>query len=422
MIRPSTVLCASEGEIAMPAVVAIPQVVEDLLVQFGDFFPNEPARRHFAEYLTGLFIAEHKTVSGINREFAVTTDQSCLNRFLTEAPWDVERINAHRLEWLQSDPTTRYRQDGAIAIDNTLIDHDGKLIEDAGWFWDHADQRHLIAHDYLFANYVHPSGKHYPLQFRRFRKQDACTAANQPFRSHTDLCIELIDWVIEQAIPGDFTFDSYFTATAILNHIHANKRAYVGDLKANRNIVVGDSPWKLNDWIATQLGPLCRKSITVAGVTQWYFTKSIRIPAVDHPVRIVVLWPSQRAEQARKILITNRTYWEAHRVLKTYRKRWTGTETFHRDGKQHLGMGECQLRDGLGQTRHMHLVVLAYTALMRQLRHDRAQEWAQMRLMTIGEACRQIARETLGKTLAWVVERTQEGMSLPEIKHYLALP
>lgn len=70
----------------MPAVVAIPQVVEDLLVQFGDFFPNEPARRHFAEYMTGLFIAEHKTVSGINRELAVTTDQSCLNRFLTEAP------------------------------------------------------------------------------------------------------------------------------------------------------------------------------------------------------------------------------------------------------------------------------------------------------------------------------------------------
>lgn len=117
-----------------------------------------------------------------------------------------------------------------------------------------------------------------------------------------------------------------------------------------------------------------------------------------------------------------RTYWEAHRVLKTYRKRWTGTETFHRDGKQHLGMGECQLRDGLGQTRHMHLVVLAYTALLRQLRHDRAQEWAHMRLTTIGEACRQIVRETLGKTLAWVVERTQEGMSLPEIKHYLALP
>ena len=83
----------------MPAIVAIPQVVEELLVQFGDFLPNEPSRRHFAEYLTGLLVAEHKTVSGIAREFAATTDQSCLNRWLTEAPWEPNRINAHRLEW-----------------------------------------------------------------------------------------------------------------------------------------------------------------------------------------------------------------------------------------------------------------------------------------------------------------------------------
>lgn len=28
-----------------------------------------------------------------------------------------------------------------------------------------------------------------------------------------------------------------------------------------------------------------------------------------------------------------------------------------RDGKQELGMGDCQLRDGQGQTRHMYLVM-----------------------------------------------------------------
>ena len=59
----------------MPAIVAIPQVVEELLVQFADLFPNEPSRRHFAEYLTGLLVAEHKTVSGIAREFASPPDQ-----------------------------------------------------------------------------------------------------------------------------------------------------------------------------------------------------------------------------------------------------------------------------------------------------------------------------------------------------------
>ena len=127
------------------------------------------------------------------------------------------------------------------------------------------------------------------------------------------------------------------------------------------------------------------------------------------------------AKTPRKILITNRTHWEAHRILKVYKRRWTGTETFHRDGKQHLGMGECQLRDGMGQTRHMFLVVLVYTALMRQLKHDRALDWAHTRLMTIGQSCRTIARETLGKTLTWAIEQALQGITVSQIKRQLAL-
>ena len=44
----------------MPAIVEFPTVVQDLLAQYADLFANEPERRHFAEYLTGLFIANAK--------------------------------------------------------------------------------------------------------------------------------------------------------------------------------------------------------------------------------------------------------------------------------------------------------------------------------------------------------------------------
>src|SRR3954465_13820692 len=123
---------------SMPAIVEFPTVVQDLLGQYADLFANEPERRHFAEYLTGLFIAERKTVSGINREFAVTTAQSCLHRWITEVDWGEKARSQRGLELLQRVSATHYTPHGVIAIDNTLIDHDGKLIEDAGWFWDHA--------------------------------------------------------------------------------------------------------------------------------------------------------------------------------------------------------------------------------------------------------------------------------------------
>jgi len=37
-----------------------------------------------------------------------------------------------------------------------------------------------------------------------------------PFRTHTELAKNLVDWVIERRIPGDFTFDSYFWGFADL--------------------------------------------------------------------------------------------------------------------------------------------------------------------------------------------------------------
>ena len=402
----------------MPTIVDFPTVVKDALAIFGDVFDTEPARHHFAEYLTGLMVAEHKTVSGINREFAVTTDQSCLNRWLTEVAWDVKALNDRRLEWLQGDPKTRYSARGVIAIDNTLVDHTGKLIEDVGWFWDHANERYIIAHDYLISNYVCPSGAHYPIEWRRFKKRDACAAS--AFKDHTQLCIELIDDAITRGIPGDFTFDSYFTSAKVLNHIQGTKRAYVGDMKLNRKVVYDGREQSLQA-VARQIPWQAKKPVRVGNRRYWYFSKQIRIPDLTHPVRIVLFWKERDDAEASKALVSNRLWWEVIRMVLVYRHRWTGTETFHRDGKQELGLGDCQVRNGEGQTRHVYLVSAAYSLLMRSLHQSRPQDWARTMLTTIGEACRAVKAETLGRMLDWVVEKlTIDHWSSADIKAVLA--
>lgn len=397
----------------MPGIIEFPQVVQDALAQYGDLFANEPQRRHFAEYLTGLMIAERKTILGIHDEFAQTTDQSCLNRFLTEAPWDVDALNCRRLELLQKDPSTRYSDHGVIPLDNTLIDRDGLLIPDAGWYWDHAEDRYKIAQDYLFVNYVCTSGKHYPLDFRLFRKGETCKALKEPFHNHTVLARELIDWVCERRIPGDFTMDCYFTNAEILNHIHGRTdhfgrpRGYVGDLKSNRNVEWKGRIQKVSE-LAAGIPAADRKELRIGDDRQWYFTVTLRIPDVKHKVRIVILWRYRNDQEPCKILVTNRITWEVSRIVRVYRHRWTGTETFHRDGKQQLGLGDCQLRVDQGQTRHVYLVMTAYSLLMSQLRQGRAKEWALHRLMTIGEACRAMVKETLRTTLAWAIEQVTD--------------
>ena len=107
-----------------------------------------------------------------------------------------------------------------------------------------------------------------------------------------------------------------------------------------------------------------------------------------------------------KILVTNRITWEVTRILQVYRYRWTGTETFHRDGKQQLGMGDCQLRDPQGQTRHMYLVMLGV-----QSAHERVEAGPcegigtpsadDHRRSLSGDA----EKETLRTTLSWAIEQ-----------------
>jgi DDE superfamily endonuclease len=401
----------------MPAIVDFPTVVQEALVIFGELFDTEPARRHFAEYLTGLIVAENKTVSGINREFALTTDQSCLNRWLTEVEWDVMALNDRRLAWLQQAPQTRYSGRGVIAIDNTLVTHEGKLIEDVGWFWDHADERHVIAHDYIISNYVCPSRAHYPIEWRRFKKRDTCPA--QEFKDHTALCIELIEDALKRGIPGAFTFDSYFTSAKVLNHLQSKQAAYVGDLKLNRKVVYAGREQKLQD-VARQIPWAAKKPVRVGSRRYWYFSKQMRIPDVGHPVRIVLFWRERDDQEASKALVSNRLGWEVIRMVLVYRHRWTGTETFHRDGKQQLGLGDCQVRSGEGQTRHVYLVSAAYSLLMRSLQQSRAQDWARRTLTTIGEACRAVKAETLERMIDWVVAKlTVDHWSIADIKAVL---
>jgi len=387
----------------MPAIVEFPQVVEDAIKRFGHIFVNEPERQHFGEYLTGLLLAQRKTVNGMNAEFAQTTDQSCLNRWITSVDWSVETLNEERLQFHQEDPTTRYSKYGTIALDDVLIDHDGELIEDVGWLWDHAEKRNVIAHDYLIANYICESGKHYPLEFRRFIKEEDCKERKVPFKDHTQLFIELVDWVIAKGIPGDFTFDCYYTNAKPLNRINQLNRGYVGDLKFNRWIDFQGKRMHAID-VAKSIRPEIRKPIERNGKKQWYFTKSCRIPDLDHKVRILILWKAKNDENPTKILITNRIEWEVRRIQGAYKNRWSGTETFHRDGKQYLGMGECQLRSGQSQTRHMYLVILAHSLLISVLKKNHPCEWAKITLNTIGEACRFVLKETLGKTISWVIE------------------
>lgn len=389
---------------------------------FTSLFKNKPQRKHFGNYLTGLLISPNKTIAGMTNEFPNASDQSCLNRFINDVDWDEQELNRLRIEMLQKNEDTQFHPKGVIAIDDVLIEKVGKSIPNSGKFWDHSEQRYVHAQDLIIANYVNPfSKKHYPLDFRFFKKEEQCEWTGDEFKKMTDLTLELIDWCQDNNVQGCFTFDSFYTNAPIQNHINTLKnadgseRGYVGDLKFNRKIVFKGKEQSATDFAQT-IPPEDRKPV-INGEKQWALTVCVKMPNIDHKVRIVCLWKHKNDKEPRKILVTNKIHWNLERIVETYGCRWTGTETFHRDGKQELGLGDCQLRDAKGQTRHIYMVFLAHSLLTLELGTN-PNDWTSVKMTTIGEGCRELLRESLRKLIEYVVSEIKDivyiGRNIPK--------
>src|SRR5439155_7814251 len=100
-------------------------------------------------------------------------------------------------------------------------------------------------------------------------------------------------------------------------------RGYVGSLKFNRKLVYPGRLLKAAA-LATEIEPALRKPLREGEHTQWYFTCTLRLPEVQHKVRVVILWHGREDASPRILLVTNRVQWEVSRVVRGYRQRWTG--------------------------------------------------------------------------------------------------
>ena len=67
-------------------------------------------------------------------------------------------------------------------------------------------------------------------------------------------------------------------------------------------------------------------------------------------------------ENPVKYLVTNKIDAPMKHLIRTYSMRWR-IETFFEDSKQDLGLGDCEVRDSDGASRHWHLQMLTYSLL-----------------------------------------------------------
>jgi len=151
----------------MLPILEFPSVVTRYANRFDSLFHNSQQQQHFREYVSGLILADKATVDAINSLFVDSNDQSALNKYLTQATWDEQALNARRvqleLESLQRDGRTA--RAGYLIIDDTLAHHVGQSIQFIAKLWDHSEHQYVWAHNLVTSFYV--NGTHrFPVNFR----------------------------------------------------------------------------------------------------------------------------------------------------------------------------------------------------------------------------------------------------------------
>ncbi len=102
-----------------------PGALEDYAAQFDELFGRLAQRRGLRAYLQGLLLPRdrNKTLTClVGTEPVVGAQHKAaqgLQWFLTEAPWDYERVNQRRLQLLLGDPATRPHDHGVLVLDDS---------------------------------------------------------------------------------------------------------------------------------------------------------------------------------------------------------------------------------------------------------------------------------------------------------------
>lgn len=315
---------------------------------------SKPKWGHFQTYINGLILGDDgdKNVMDIAGFALDGKSQSSLNRFLHRSGPAVRAADRLRLKMSMSG-----RKGGCLIIDDTLIEKTGKHMEGAGFMFDHCQNRNVWSHN--FVNCVWSDGtRTVPLTFRTYLKDDVARKMNRPFRTKVELAIQLIEEAKCWSEPEFVLFDAWFGANELLESVQAMKLRFICEAKSNRLIMFQGQLLQV-----AKVFPMLNAN-AFRRIDNYYLDGYDRcceiITELKTGLKVKVVFITDGKHF--RTLISDALEMSAEDIVEKYKVRWN-IEVFYRDCKQHLGMGEYQVRGIDVGVIHLLLVFLAYTIL-----------------------------------------------------------
>jgi len=185
----------------------------------------------------------------------------------------------------------------------------------------------------------------------------------------------------------------------MVEHAESMNKLWIGKCRPNMLVKVRGKYVSVEEW-ANSIDKKEFYEVDVDGRKFFVYNKHLYIKSLGCVKRVIVsVAPDDDGKDGRIIyLLTNRSD-HAKKIVADYILRWK-IEGFHKDAKQHLGLGKVQVRNIEGIRRHWYLVFLAHSLLRLGVSES---SFGRNLIRSIGKKAKCICIQLLEDFISWIV-------------------
>jgi SRSO17 transposase len=326
----------------------------------------------FSVYLTSLMM-EHKRVSiQALADKNLISSYEQLQYFLSDAKWDHQELNTHRLNLHQSHPATKSTKDGVLALDDTGCKKWGKKTE-AAKVQHYGTEDRITNCNVVVASAFCSQVKRFPINQRPYLPQEAFYKPenrNFTFKTKHEIALDLIDDAVRKAILfSDITFDSWYFCDWFIQTIENRSLTWISKVQIDREVCFHGKWLRVGELVKLIPSTKFTRKVTVTNkkgeqrTYQLYAFKG-KVKGLSDKKLIVLArgkWEDDDTEDT-EVLVTNHLSLHAETVFLRWSLRW-GIERIFQDTKGNLAFDQYQVRSIKAISRHWHMSFLAYSFL-----------------------------------------------------------
>jgi len=339
-----------DGKMVLP-IIEFPAYIEELAKNFDCLFKQNRQTQQFKRLLTGFGIADKHTIAHMNGLFISHTNQSNLNRFITESDWDPIEMNRIKIDMIND-----IENGGVVVLDDYITEKYGKDIYGTDYHFDHTIGKSIWGQQ--IADCVFSGKGIYPLLSTLYIKEDS-RWLNDNFKTKIEIQKEHLTMLVNMNLKFSIVvMDSWYFCKTLIKHIESLEKDWIARAKSNR-LVKSKGKWiSLDEFARDKINKIKFRLVNVGDDKYIMKTFTVRIKDIGK-VRLLI---SLDKHENFSFYVSNRLDWKELTIIRNYSRRWD-IEVWHREGKGSYGLEECQLRCGDAVGRYLTLSALAATFL-----------------------------------------------------------